>query len=242
MLSPFLVPPPKNTLPHPLPSPCSLTHPLPLSGPSIPPHFVLWRHRAFIGQRASPSIDVRLGHPLLHVQLESWVPPCVLFDWWFRYNSQITWNSRRRKIIVWILLSILEGRNKTPMEGVTETKLWSRNWRNDHPATDSPEDPSHLQSPNPDTIVDANKCLLTGAWHSCLLRGSTSASHIQRWMLTAIHWTEHRIPNEGARERTQGAEGVYSPIGGTTIWTSQYPQSSQGLNHQPKSDPFSVWS
>jgi hypothetical protein len=31
---------------------------------------------------------------------------------------------------------------------------------------------------------------------------------LQKWMLTAIHWTEHRVPNEGARERTQGAEGV----------------------------------
>jgi hypothetical protein len=28
---------------------------------------------------------------------------------------------------------------------------------------------------------------------------------------------EHRVPNGGARERTQGAEGVCSPIGGTTI-------------------------
>jgi hypothetical protein len=28
---------------------------------------------------------------------------------------------------------------------------------------------------------------------------------------------EHRVLNEGARERTQGAEGVCSPIGGTTI-------------------------
>jgi hypothetical protein len=26
-------------------------------------------------------------------------------------------------------------------------------------------------------------------------------------MLTAIHWTEHRVPSEGARESTQGAEG-----------------------------------
>jgi hypothetical protein len=39
----------------------------------------------------------------------------------------------------------------------------------------------------------------------------------KKWMLTAIHWTEHRVPNEGARESTQGAERVYSPIGGTTI-------------------------
>jgi hypothetical protein len=36
-------------------------------------------------------------------------------------------------------------------------------------------------------------------------------------MLTDIHWTEHRVPNEGSRERTQGAEGVCSTIGGTTI-------------------------
>jgi hypothetical protein len=62
-----------------------------------------------------------------------------------------------------------------------------------------------------------------------------SAWQIQKWVLTAIHWTEHRVPNEGARERTQGAEGVCGPIGRTTIWTNQYPQSSQGLNHQPKS-------
>jgi hypothetical protein len=40
---------------------------------------------------------------------------------------------------------------------------------------------------------------------------------------------------ELAIERTQGAEGVSNPIEGTTIWTNQYPQSSQGLNHQPKS-------
>jgi hypothetical protein len=52
---------------------------------------------------------------------------------------------------------------------------------------------------------------------------------------TAIHWTECRVSNEGDRERTQGAKGVCSSIGGTTIGTNQYPQNSQGLNHQPKS-------
>jgi hypothetical protein len=36
-------------------------------------------------------------------------------------------------------------------------------------------------------------------------------------MLTAIHWTEHRVPNEGPRGSTQGAEGVCSPVGGQTI-------------------------
>ena len=71
--------------------------------------------------------------------------------------------------------------------------------------------------------MDANKCLLTEACYSCHQRGSTSAWQIQRWILTAYHWTEHRVSNEGARERTQGAEGVSTPIGGTTIWTNQYP-------------------
>jgi hypothetical protein len=55
--------------------------------------------------------------------------------------------------------------------------------------------------------MDTNKYLLTWAWYSCLLRGSASAWQIQRWILTAYHWTEHRIPKGGARERTQGAEG-----------------------------------
>jgi hypothetical protein len=36
-------------------------------------------------------------------------------------------------------------------------------------------------------------------------------------MLTVIYWIEHRAPNEGARESTQGTERVYNPIGGTTI-------------------------
>jgi hypothetical protein len=44
---------------------------------------------------------------------------------------------------------------------------------------------------------------------------------------------EHRVPNEGARESTQGAEGVCSPIGRTTILINQYLQSSLGINHQP---------
>ena len=33
----------------------------------------------------------------------------------------------------------------------------------------------HLQTPNPDTIEDAKKCLLIEAWYSCPLRGSVRA-------------------------------------------------------------------
>jgi hypothetical protein len=34
---------------------------------------------------------------------------------------------------------------------------------------------------------------------------------------------DHRAPNGGAREITQVAKGICNPIGGTVIWTNQYP-------------------
>jgi hypothetical protein len=75
--------------------------------------------------------------------------------------------------------------------------------------------------------------------NSCLLRGSASAWQIQKWMLTAIHWTQHRVYNEGSRERTQGAEGVCSSIGGTTIWTNQYPRELPGTKPPTKENTWS---
>ena len=64
-------------------------------------------------------------------------------------------------------------------------------------------------------------------WYSCLLWGFASSWQIQKWMLTDIYRIEHILaPNIGTRESTQGAEGVWNPIGETTIWTNQYPQSS----------------
>ena len=41
-------------------------------------------HQAFSGPRASLPIDAKQGHPLLHMQLEPSVPPCVFIGWWFR--------------------------------------------------------------------------------------------------------------------------------------------------------------
>jgi hypothetical protein len=35
-------------------------------------------HQTFTWPRVSPPIDVWHGHPLLYMQLEPWVPPCVL--------------------------------------------------------------------------------------------------------------------------------------------------------------------
>jgi hypothetical protein len=53
-------------------------------------------------------------------------------------------------------------------------------------------------------------------------------------MLSANHWTEHGVSNEGVRERIEGAEGVCNLIG-KTVSINQIPQSSHELNHQPKS-------
>jgi hypothetical protein len=41
--------------------------------------------------------------------------------------------------------------------------------RKGYPETTQPKDPSHLQTPNPNTIADAKKLLLTGAWYDCTL-------------------------------------------------------------------------
>jgi hypothetical protein len=88
---------------------------------------------------------------------------------------------------------------------------------------------------NPDTTVDAKKCMLTGVRYSCLLRGPSRALQIQRQMLAANHWTEHGVPNRGVREGAEGVEGVCNPIGRTTTSTKQTPQNSQELNHQQRS-------
>jgi hypothetical protein len=42
-------------------------------------------------------------------------------------------------------------------------KLWSRDLRKGHPDTAPSGDPSHIQPPNLDPIVDAGKCLLIEA-------------------------------------------------------------------------------
>jgi hypothetical protein len=45
--------------------------------------FPTWGHWAFIGPRVSSQINAQQGHPLLHMLLEPWVPPCGLFGWWY---------------------------------------------------------------------------------------------------------------------------------------------------------------
>jgi hypothetical protein len=84
MLSHFLVSPVK--IPNPLPPPLA---PQPTHSHSWSWHSLILGHRAFTGPSVTPPIDDRLGHPLLHIQLESQVPACVFFDWW--YSSKELW-------------------------------------------------------------------------------------------------------------------------------------------------------
>ena len=58
---------------------------------------------------------------------------------------------------------------------------------------------------------------------------------IQRRMLAANHRTELEDPNEGARERTEGAERICNLMGITKLSTNETHHSSQGLKHQPVS-------
>jgi hypothetical protein len=81
----------------PIPSPLLTNLPTPAPWPW---HSPTLGHRAFTGPRASPPTDDRLGHSLLHKQLEPWVPPCVFFCWWFSHRE--LWG-------YWLLLFILWG-------------------------------------------------------------------------------------------------------------------------------------
>ena len=126
--------------------------------------------------------------------------------------------------------SFLEGIKNTHERQSVEQTL------KDRPSETAQEgDPFHIQSPNPNTIVDAKQCLLTGAWYNCLQRNSTRAQETQRWMLIDNPCIEHWFANDRVRERTEGAERGFKPIGRTTIASNQIPQNSHGLEKKIKS-------
>jgi hypothetical protein len=70
--------------PHQPPPPASMRIlPLLPTPASLPKHSPKLGHRSSTGPRASLPTDALKGRHLLHKQLEPWVPPCVLFGWWF---------------------------------------------------------------------------------------------------------------------------------------------------------------
>jgi hypothetical protein len=96
----------------------------------------------------------------------------------------------------------------------------------DHLVIAISRDPSHDQLPNADTIAYTSKILLKRPWYSCLLwdyacRGLANTevdAHSQ--LLNGPQGPQWRN-----RESTQGTKGNCNPIGGTTIWTKQYPRA-----------------
>ena len=116
-------------------------------------------------------------------------------------------------------LLLLRMGNKIPMEGVTERKFG---------AEIEGRTIQRLPLSGIHTIISHQMWTLLHmparfCWHD---PGYASAWQIQKWFLTVTYWMEHRAPRGGARESTQGAEGVCSPIGGILIWTNQYPHRS----------------
>jgi hypothetical protein len=95
-----------------------------------------------------------------------------------RYNSQTTWNTRRRKTKTWVLWYFLERGTNTHGSKYGDNP-WNRYWKKGHPETVPVEDSSHIQTPNPETIVDGKKYMLSGAWYRCLMRGSARFWQIQ---------------------------------------------------------------
>jgi len=111
---------------------------------------------------------------------------------------------KKKKTKMWMLQSFLEGGTKYRKK--YRNKEWSRVWRKGHPGSAPPGDTSHMQPPNPVTIADAKKCLLTEARYGCLRRGSDRAFWF-RWgcLILPSNWAGD--PNGGVRERTEGTEG-----------------------------------
>jgi hypothetical protein len=60
-----------------------------------------------------------------------------------------------------MLRSFLEGGTK--YRSKYRDKVWSIDCKKGHPETAPHGNPFHIQSPKADTIVDAKKCILTGA-------------------------------------------------------------------------------
>jgi hypothetical protein len=49
-------------------------------------------HQTSRRPRTSPSIDVRQGHPLLHMYLEPWIPLSIPLGWWFSlWEHWVAW-------------------------------------------------------------------------------------------------------------------------------------------------------
>jgi hypothetical protein len=71
-----------------------------------------------------------------------------------------------------------------------------------------PRDPSHLHTPNLDTIADAKKWFLAEAWYSCPLRGSASTLLIKIHQIIGL---STGTPMEELGEGLKELKGIATP-------------------------------
>ena len=117
--------------------------------------------------------------------------------------------------------------NSSCLKEIKGQRVEQKDSRKGHPENAPSGDPSHMQTPNPDTIANSKMCLLTGAWYSYLLRDFARSWQIWRQLLTANHLTEQRDLNGGVRGRSERGEEALSGINGRGS-----PWSCEGLMPQ----------
>jgi hypothetical protein len=60
-------------------------------------------------------------------------------------------------------------------------------------------------------------CSLISFSESRVDKGKENQYSVSKIFSSVSYWMDHRAPNGGARESTQGAKGICNPIGGTTL-------------------------
>jgi hypothetical protein len=104
-------------------------------------------------------------------------------------------------------------------------KVWSKVWRKGYLETAPPEDPSHIESPNPDTIV-----MMGSATDRSLIwlspeRLCQTLTNTEVEVRSHNHWTGHCVHSGGVLEGIEVVEEVCSPIGGATVSSGQSPRA-----------------
>jgi hypothetical protein len=113
-------------------------------------------------------------------------------------------------------------------------KFQIRAWRNDHSETAPLGDPPHKQSANPDTRQMPTRAY----WQEPDIAVSCEALPVpgkyrSGCSQSSIRWRSTRSSMKQP-DKYPGSWRIWSPIGGTSIWTNLYPPSSLELYHQSK--------
>jgi hypothetical protein len=139
----------------PIPSPALLSNPP--TSTSWPWHSPVLGHIIFSRPRASPLIDGRLGHLLLHMLETRALGVLVSSYCYSSYRVTDPFSS-----LGTLSGSFIRGPVFHPIDHCEHQLLYFPGIGIALQKTALPGDPSHKQPPNPDTIAYASKILLTG--------------------------------------------------------------------------------